>query len=293
MEKKNYLNNKELLKEIHKSKISFSWIKDQKYSMYDIIVRDLDEINEELLAQGKLNRAKRLSIDNYDKDHKIWEQSSNQKNTKPKLSDYAISPETIDISDLVIRLMTFDHIPKNTKKENPKTVADSHVKCNFPPFKHFVYIDNKLTEVVRSHWEGDLETGHFSLSKGKMTNRLGSMMIMLVNRYSMRGNWRGYSYVDEMRSAALVQLAQIGLYFDESKSQNPFAYYTTSLTNSFTGVLNSEKRTQNIRDDLLQDNGYLPSFTRQLNDEEAQQTARKNDYDAKIEQEQNEAGYNL
>jgi hypothetical protein len=95
-----------------------------------------------------------------------------------------------------------------------------------------------------------------------------------------------------MRSTALVQLAQIGLYFDESKSLNPFAYYTTSLSNSFTGVLNSEKRTQNIRDDLLQDNGYLPSFTRQLNDEESQQNARKADYDIKLEQEQKDFGIN-
>lgn len=292
MEKKNYLNNKELLKEIHKSKISYSWVKEPKYGMYDLIIRDLNELNEETLLQACANRAKRLSIEKFDKDHKIWEDLNSSKNTKPKLADYTINPDTITNSDIVIRLMTHDHIPLNPKKPNPKTVSDAHIRCNFPPFKHYVYINNELVEVVRSHWTGDLETGSFSLTKGKMTNRLGSMMIMLVSRYSMRGNWRGYSYIDEMRSAALVQLAQIGLYFDESKSLNPFAYYTTSLTNSFTGVLNSEKRTQNIRDDLLQDNGYLPSFTRQLNDEENQQNARKAEYDIKLEQEQKDFGIN-
>jgi hypothetical protein len=79
-------------------------------------------------------------------------------------------------------------------------VADGHIRCNFPPFKHFVYINNELVEVVRSHWAGDLDTGSFSLTKGKMTNRLGSMMILLVSRYSMRGNWRGYC-VDEITEA--------------------------------------------------------------------------------------------
>ena len=65
----------------------------------------------------------------------------------------------------------------------------------------------------------------------------------------MRSNWRGYTYVDEMRSHALLQLSQIGLQFNELKSENPFAYYTAAVTNSFTRVLNLEKRNQNIRDD--------------------------------------------
>jgi hypothetical protein len=66
-----------------------------------------------------------------------------------------------------------------------------------------------------------------------------------------------------MRGAALVQLSQIGLRFDESKSQNPFAYYTATITNSFTHILNSEKKNQNIRDDLLEQHGLTPSWSRQ------------------------------
>ena len=66
-----------------------------------------------------------------------------------------------------------------------------------------------------------------------------------------------------MRGQALLQLSQIGLQFDESKSQNPFAYYTAAITNSFTRVLNIEKKMQNIRDDILEMNGLNPSWTRQ------------------------------
>jgi hypothetical protein len=62
---------------------------------------------------------------------------------------------------------------------------------------------------------------------------------------------------------ALLQLSQIGLQFDESKSQNPFAYYTAAITNSFTRILNIEKKNQNIRDDILEMNGLNPSWTRQ------------------------------
>jgi hypothetical protein len=73
----------------------------------------------------------------------------------------------------------------------------------------------------------------------------------------------GNTYNEEMRGQALLQLSQIGLQFDESKSQNPFAYYTAAITNSFTRILNIEKKNQNIRDDILEMNGLNPSWTRQ------------------------------
>jgi hypothetical protein len=66
-----------------------------------------------------------------------------------------------------------------------------------------------------------------------------------------------------MRGQAILQLTQIGLQFDESKSDNPFAYYTAAVTNSFVRIINIEKRNQNIRDDILEMNGMNPSWTRQ------------------------------
>ena len=74
---------------------------------------------------------------------------------------------------------------------------------------------------------------------------------------------RGYTYNDEMQGQAILQLAQIGLQFDESKSNNPFAYYTAAVTNSFVRIINIEKRNQNIRDDILEMNNMMPSMTRQ------------------------------
>ena len=135
---------------------------------------------------------------------------------------------------------------------------------NFPPFKHYAYVGDELKEVARSHWEGGLSNGHFNPEHGKITNKLGTTFLKLVERYSHRGNWRGYTYVDEMRGQALLQLAQIGLQFNEDKSDNPFAYYTTVVNNSFTRVLNIEKKNQGIRDDLLEKAGQAPSWTRQL-----------------------------
>ena len=115
----------------------------------------------------------------------------------------------------------------------------------------------------KSHWVGGMDNGHFSCDHGKMTNQLAMMYMKLCERYGTRANWRGYTYNDEMQSQALMQLSQIGLQFDESKSENPFAYYTAAITNSFTRILNIEKKNQAIRDDLLEMNNMNPSFTRQ------------------------------
>jgi hypothetical protein len=97
------------------------------------------------------------------------------------------------------------------------------------------------------------------------------MFLKLCERYATRSNWRGYTYNEEMRGQALLQLSQIGLQFDESKSQNPFAYYTAAITNSFTRILNIEKKNQNIRDDILEMNGLNPSWTRQNSNKTHQQ----------------------
>ena len=43
--KVNYLNNKDILKEIHKSKMTFCYLSDEKYSEFDIILTDVKKIN--------------------------------------------------------------------------------------------------------------------------------------------------------------------------------------------------------------------------------------------------------
>jgi hypothetical protein len=184
------------------------------------------------------------------------------------MADFEVSPRKIDKTDLVFRVMSFDHIPEDLqRKSNPKTVADRHTKVNFPPFQHY-RLDNKgkLKCVGKSHWIGGMNNGYFSITHGKITNELAKMYMKLCERYGTRSNWRGYTYNDEMQSQALMQLSQIGLQFDESKSENPFAYYTAAITNSFTRILNIEKKNQNIRDDIMEQNNLMPSMTRQMQD---------------------------
>jgi len=269
MKRVKYLNNRDLLAQIHASKNTYSSYVGDEDSQYDLIVPNLKKLNASAIAQARKAKAKRLT-------QVAWEQAKEAGLKKIKLSDYTVSPRKIEKTDLVFRVMMFDHIPlDDLRKKNKKTVADHHTKINFPPFQHYrLDIKGKPQCVGKSHWVGGMDNGNFSCDHGKITNSLAMMYMKLCERYGTRSNWRGYTYNDEMQSQALMQLSQIGLQFDESKSENPFAYYTAAITNSFTRILNIEKKNQAIRDDLLEVNNMMPSFTRQ-NENDANSPAYK------------------
>ena len=273
--KVNYLNNRDILKEIHKSKSTYCSFLEKEYAQYDIILPSVDKINQRSVAEARRNKADRIKRE----------------------TGEIVDPRKLSNQELVFRVTCWDHIPmvpkkltkaqikKKSKLEEILEMDDvdyeddglqelisdtkqdlNYVKLNFPPFWHYMIDENRVPYVVgKSHWIGGMENGHFSKDHGKMTDKLAHMLIKLCERYATRSNWRGYTYNEEMRGTALLQLSQIGLQFNEDKSQNPFAYYTAAITNSFTRVLNIEKKNQNIRDDILEQNGLNPSWTRQFN----------------------------
>ena len=258
-----------MLLEIHRSKSSYCSFTDSIYHQYDLILADVAKINIRTIAEAKRARAKRIGDAEYQRRKAAGE--------KVKQADCEVDYKKMLKTDLVFRIMTFDHIPLNgIRKKNPKTLADHRDKVNFPPFQHWKFDDKEeLTCVGKSHWKGDLIKGKFDKDAGQITPTLARMMLKLCERYATRGNVRGYTYNDEMKGQAILQLTQIGLQFDESKSENPFAYYTAAVTNSFTRVLNIEKKNQNIRDDMLETHGLTPSLTRQNQQEYAEENARQ------------------
>jgi roadblock/LC7 domain-containing protein len=245
-----------------------------------MILPTVDKINKKNVLEARKLRAERLA--------KLAHEAANATGVTPKrkLDEFEVKLKDVPDTDVVFRVMTWEHVPVDdikTKKArmNALEIEDDedpllteydeedkthtkYVKVNFPPFQHWMVDENGQAVCVgKSHWTGDLDTGKFTKDHGAMTKKLAHMFMKLCERYATRSNWRGYTYNDEMRSQALLQLSQIGLQFDESKSQNPFAYYTAAITNSFTRVLNIEKRSQNLRDDILEMNGLTPSYTRQ------------------------------
>jgi hypothetical protein len=245
-----YVKNSDLLREIHKSKSNYCSFIEQKYHEYHLIVSSLSKINNE-----KINIAQ--------KNYTI-------KNGK--------EPE--NISDLVFRVITYSHIPENFLKSKKKN--SNSIKLNFVPFKHYIIERTssssvigilkeesktvfKFKEVGRSHWKGDFDTGCFSTDHGFLTNNLALMIQKIVENYGQKSNWRGYTWLEDMKSHAMLQLVESALKFDETKSDNPFAYFTCIIANAFRSTINSEDKLANIKSMKLIEKGFNGSYNFQIN----------------------------
>ncbi len=293
--KKNYLNNRDMMREIHLSKITFCSFRDKiEDNQQDFIVENADDIfGTQNVQVGKDADGKPVMAD-----VPVTELAITARASRLTKLEIPTKAEDVHLDDVVFRVMTTEHIPLIPKKKSKAILAkellaaesaalfeelldDEEVvddvvdpniimvpmRCNFPAFFHYrvVDVENKeLLLVGKSHWKGDMETGEFSKTHGQTTDNLAMMYLKLCERYGSRSNWRSYTYNDEMQGQALVQLTQVGLQFNELRSQNPFSYYTQILSNAFTGVFNIEKKMQTIRDDILESNGMTPSWTRQM-----------------------------
>ena len=58
----NYLNNKDILKEINASKLTYCQISDEKYSNYDIIVNNIADINDTIITEARLNKSNKFNV---------------------------------------------------------------------------------------------------------------------------------------------------------------------------------------------------------------------------------------
>lgn len=283
----NYLNNRDILKEIHRSKTTYCSYLLPEFADYDLILPDLKKLTKANILLGRQQRATRLARVAHDAAVAVYAANiaAGVLSPKRKLDEFEVSLDSIADTDVIFRVMTWAHVPLDDSKKGKKVAAyvdeddevilneydepepastTKYTKCNFPPFFHYKINETGETEIIgKSHWKGSLDTGEFCKDHGAVTRTLANMYVKLGERYGTRYNWRGYTYNDEMRGQAMLQLSLIGLQFDESKSDNPFSYYTAAITNSFTRVLNIEKRNQNIRDDILEINGLNPSYTRQ------------------------------
>ena len=221
----NYLNNKDMLKEIHRSKTAYCFF--QTNAEYDIIVAGGTDNILDNIAQAKENKADRLTKE-------IIETQSLIGN-KVKYEEVAVSVDSLLTTDLIFRVMMWDHIPiaeEILKKGKGLDISElfeevttteydieippipdkptKYIKVNFPPFQHFKLDENnELICIGRSHWKGDLETGEFSKDHGKITSTLATMYMKLTERYATRFNWRNYCVDTE--TEALTQRGWLGI----------------------------------------------------------------------------------
>ena len=91
MKRVNYLNNRDLMSEIHKSKNTYNSYVNPEDSDYDAIVTDVKKINASTVAKARKARAKRMT-------QIAWEKAKAEagKRNKLKMADFEVSPRKIN-----------------------------------------------------------------------------------------------------------------------------------------------------------------------------------------------------
>lgn len=137
------------------------------------------------------------------------------------------------------------------KATKPQRVPTATVKNSITHSGKTIYLNNREL----------LAAVHQSKAKGQMSDTLAKMLQLLCSKYAKKGNFVNYSYNDDMQSYAMLMLVRTWSSFNPEKSNNPFAFFTQCIKNSFIQYLNQEKRQRVIRDEMLIDQGMNPSHS--------------------------------
>lgn len=163
--------------------------------------------------------------------------------------------------------------------------------CN-PPQSRFHLIRRDKSWMKRAYLSNkDLLNEIVECQKSnQVSNKLATMLMLMVERLSQKPNYRNYSFVQDMQAEALYQLCKTNnpiqrsssrkpdprpnvLKFDPSfaersgKSPNPFSYVTQIIANTFRRCIKDEGKLAEFRDDALEDGGHTPSYRRQMHNE--------------------------
>lgn len=150
-------------------------------------------------------------------------------------------------------------------KANPTPTASNSITSSGKT----IYLTNKelLAEVRRAKLEG------------KMTTTLAKMLQLLCSKYAKKGSFVNYSYNEDMQAYAMMMLVRTWNNFDSDKYDNPFAFYTQCVKNSFIQFLNQEKRQRHTRDLMMINSGLNPSYGYDGDDERGQGIEDEQEFD--------------
>ena len=97
----------------------------------------------------------------------------------------------------------------------------------------------------------------------------------IATHLSYRPNFINYMYKEDMISDGVENCVQYIDNFDPAKSKNPFAYFTQIVYYAFLRRIAKEKRQMDIRDKLIEKNGYDQVFHSDENDNHADMNSIK------------------
>lgn len=127
--------------------------------------------------------------------------------------------------------------------EKEKTKVKDKAKAN-PKSKE--YLNNKDFTAAIAAW--------IALNKGKerkewttMPNDVGNGIMKIINNFALKGRWRGYTYIDDMKSDAFLTCLKYIHNFNIEKSNNAFAYITQITKFAFRQFTDKENNQTAIK----------------------------------------------
>jgi hypothetical protein len=122
------------------------------------------------------------------------------------------------------------------------------------PKKH--YVDNRrfLEEIIK-HKKACVEAEKNGLEKPRLSEYIGTCILMIAERLSTKPKYMNYSFRDEMVSDAIENCFLYFGNFNPEISENPFAYFTQIISFAFHRRINKEEKNRYIIYKSFQESG--------------------------------------
>ena len=138
------------------------------------------------------------------------------------------------------------------------------------------YVNNReLLEALIVYRAKVKEAEENDLPKPRISNYLGSCFLKIATHLSYRPNFINYMFKEDMVSDGVENCVQYIDNFDPTKSKNPFAYFTQIVYFAFLRRIAKEKRQMDIRDKLIEKNGYEQVFHSDTKDDSSNMNSIK------------------
>ena len=123
------------------------------------------------------------------------------------------------------------------------------------------YVNNKEFLAAIIDYKDNVEIAKLKgLKKPAVGEYIGSCFLKIAQHLSYKPNFVNYMFKDDMIGDGIENCITYIDNFDPNKSRNPFAYFTQIVYYAFLRRIAKEKRQMDIRDKLIEKNGYDQVF---------------------------------
>lgn len=104
------------------------------------------------------------------------------------------------------------------------------------------------------------ENGKYIKGSGRMSEKLGEMVLLIATNLSRKGNFSGYTYKDDMVSEALYACVN-GLHnFKPEFKDKAFNYVTQTCYRAFIAYINKQKKHSEIKDKCYKNQDKIDEY---------------------------------